>query len=88
MTVDIFISDDILDRNIDQLDRETPRFVKVFLHFSLIVKMARKSTLKGVQRPAAFAVICVLNFVQSDILEVVESKSLTSRKACWSLYSL
>ena len=42
--------------------------------------------LKGVQRPAAFAIVgfVFVNFVQSDILEAVESKSLTSRKTCWS----
>ena len=46
--------------------------------------------LKGVQRPAAFAIVfsVFVNFVQSAILEAVESMSLTSHKECWSLYSL
>ena len=48
-------------------------------------------TLKGVQRLAAFAIVFIfvfVNFAQSVSLEAVQSKSLTSRKACWSLYSL
>ena len=41
--------------------------------------------LKGVQRPAAFAIVCIcfceFCTVQSVILKAVQSKSLTSRKA-------
>ena len=40
------------------------------------------------QQPLQSFVFVFVNFVQSDILEAVESKLLTSCKACWSLYSL
>ena len=40
------------------------------------------------QQPLQSFVVVFVNFVQSGILEAVESKSLTSRKACWSLNSL
>ena len=40
------------------------------------------------RQPLQPFVFVFVNFVQSDILEAVESKSLTSCKACWSPYSL
>ena len=48
------------------------------------------AVLKGVkdQQPLQSFIFVFVNFVQSDILEAVESKLLTSPKACWSLYSL
>ena len=64
---------------------------KVLKMFGLRIHPCFTPLLKGVQRPATFAIVLFLffvNFVQSDILEAVESKLLTSPKACWSLYSL
>ena len=55
-----------------------------FIFNSAVIKVQE---FKDLQLLPSFVFVLV-NFVQSFILEAVQSMSLTSRKACWSLYSL
>ena len=52
--------------------------------------LAKLIGLKELKRPEAFAafVFVFVNFIQLGILEAVQSKLQTLRKACWSSFSL
>ena len=70
-----------------QGDRILEIFLQLTNDFLASAKISVLCSLKGVQRPAAFAIVCFcyVNFIQSVVLESMQNKSLTTGKACWPL---